>query len=450
MKQYKKKTYAKTVKKIVHPKHRSGSKSTVPANNQMRDKPFVFVEGEVVIESHPYSYTEPNPLEKYAMKHGIEDGNGLRVTGVSFNMVNWRDTVSAHCAPPKCRIVYENCHFYGCTGMHMYLPRDIVFEGCTFHSDAVLHVGHTCELVRSHAVHALRFYDNYRGVGGCSDIRIVDSSFDDILFFRHCNMIYMENVHYTGYEREHVEGHSDYMFGRANIGIFILDHNGNVELNKCKFCAMDVSTSSIPEMKLNDTAFGFIEISNSTIDALTVQGCAPNGHAGAIKAYQTNLTTVPDFSGSVFPVHMFPTECEGKWEKSQGKFTLYKKVWFMRGILAKLPFFGHMLAESFHERIPVIARLRVPEGTPRHLDTGSGKVRVAEAIVDGFFTMDEKTHELVEFKPGHLGSYRSERDPSFRYANQKRIRPRKKFDLTDNTCASGIHGFLSPEDANCY
>lgn len=450
MKQYKKKTYAKTVKKIVPPKHRSGSKSTVPANGQKRDKPFVFVADEVVIETHPYSYTEPNPLEKYAMKHGIEDENGLRVTGVNFNMVNWRDTVAAHCAPPKCRIVYENCHFYGCTGMHMYLPRDIVFEGCTFHSDAVLHVGHTCELVRSHACNALRFYDNYRGVGGCSDIRIVDSSFDDILFFRNCNMIYMENVHYTGYEREHIEGHSDYMLGRANICIFIIDHNGNLELNKCKICAMDVSTSSIPAMKLNDTAFGFIEISNSTIDALTVQGCAPNGHAGAIKAYQTTLTTVPDFSGSVFPVHMFPTECDGAGSKKQGKLTLYKKVWFMRGILAKLPFLGHMLAESFHERIPVIARLRVPEGTPRHLDTGSGKVRVAEATVDGFFTMDEKTHELVEFKPGHLGSYRSEHDPNFRYANRKRIRPRKKFDLTDNTCASGIHGFLTPEDANCY
>ncbi len=450
MKQYKKKTYAKTVKKIVHPKHKSGPKFPMPANNQKQGKPYDFVAGEVVIETHPYSYTEPNPLEKYAMKHGIEDGNGLRVTGVSFNMKNWRDTVSAQCPPPKCRIVYENCHFYSNGGMHMYLPLDIVFEGCTFHSDAVLHVGHTCELVRSHAGHALRFYDNYRGVGGCSDIRIVDSSFDDILSFRHCNMIYMENVHQTSYEMEHINGHTDYMFGRANIGIFIIDHIGNLELNKCRICAMDVTTSSIPVMKLTDTAFGFIEISNSTIDTMTVQGCAPNGHAGAIKAHQTNFTTAPDFSGSVFPVHFFPTECTGKWEKSQGKLTLYKKVWFNRGILAKLPFFGHMLAESLYERIPVIARLRVPEGTPRHLDDCSGKVRVAEATVDGFFTMDGKTHELVEFKPGHLGSYRSEHDPMFRYANRKRIRPRKKFDLTDNTCASGIHGFLAPEDADCY
>jgi len=450
MKQYKKKTYAKTVKKIVHPKHRSGSKSTVPANNQMRGKPFEFVADEVVIEAHPYSYTEPNPLEKYAMKHGIEDENGLRVTRVNFNIVNWRDTVSAQCARPKGRIVYENCHFYGSSGVHMYLPRDIVFEGCTFHADAVLHVGNTCEIVRSHACQALRFYDNYRGVGGRSDIRIVDSSFDDIMSFRHCNMLYMENVCHTGYERDHDECCSEYMFGRSNICIFIIDHNGNVELDKCKICDMDVSTSSIPAMKLNDTAFGFIEISNSTIDALTVQGCAPNGHAGAIKAYRTTLTTVPEFSGSVFPVHMFPTECEGKWAENQDKLTLYKKVWYIPGIIVKLPFFGHMLAESFHERIPVIARLRVPEGTPRHLDTGSGKVRVAEATVDGFFTLDKKTHELVEFKPGHLGSYRSEHDPSFRYANRKRISPRKKFDLTDNTCASGIHGFLTPEDADCY
>ena len=48
MKQYKKKTYAKTVKKTVHPKHRSGSKSTMPADSQMRGKPFEFVANEVV------------------------------------------------------------------------------------------------------------------------------------------------------------------------------------------------------------------------------------------------------------------------------------------------------------------------------------------------------------------------------------------------------------------
>ena len=192
---------------------------------------------------------------------------------------------------------------------------------------------------------------------------------------------------------------------------------------------MDVSTSSIPAMKLNDTAFGFIEISNSTIDTLTVQGCAPNGHVGAIKAYQTTLTTVPDFSGSVFPVHMFPTECEGKWEESQDKLTLYKKVWYIPGISVKLPFCSKLLALGTSRRIPVIARLRVPAGTPRHLGTSSGKVRVAEATVDGFFKLEEKTHALVKFKP-KFGSFRSDHDPDFKYRNGKRVRPRKRFDMT--------------------
>jgi hypothetical protein len=262
-------------------------------------------------------------------------------------------------------------------------------------------------------------------------------------------MIYMENVCHTGYEREHDEWCSKYMFGRSNICIFILDHNGNVELNKCKICAMDVTTSSIPAMKLNDTDFGFIDISKSEIDALTVQGCGKNGYAGVIKAYRTKLTTAPDFSGSVFPVHMFPTECEGKWEESQDKLTLYKKVWYIPGIIVKLPLCGHLLSMGISKRIPVIARLRVPAGTPRHLDTGSGKVRVAEATVDGFFKLDENTHELTEFKP-KLGSFRSDHDHGFKYTNGKRVRPRKRFDVTDNTCASGIHGFLTPEEADSY
>jgi hypothetical protein len=213
--------------------------------------------------------------------------------------------------------------------------------------------------------------------------------------------------------------------------------------------AIVVTSSSIASMTLVDTDFGHMDIDDSSVDALTVQGCGKNDHAGVIKAYRSKLTAAPDFAGSASPVHVFPTRCEGKWEGAQGMLTLYKKVWYIPGILAKLPFCGHLISPGVSRRIPVLVRLRVPAGTPRHLDTGTGKVRVAEATVDGFFTMDRKTHALVEFKP-KSGSFRSDRDRSFKYANGKRVRPRQEFDLTDDTCASGIHGFLTPEEADGY
>lgn len=450
MKQYKKKTYAKTVKKTVHPRHRSGSKSTIPVHNQKQGKPFDFVADEVVIAAWPHSPTAPNPFVKYAMKHGIEDENGLRVTGVNFNIVNRRGTASMQCTPLNTRVVFDHCNFYCCSeNFQVFLPRDTVFKGCTFHTGILLQVGHTCKVVQSHAARSLYFYGESLGNGGCSDIRIVDSSVDGIMYFHHCNKISMENVCHTCYDLQKDSGCTDYMFGGSNVSVSIIDHDGTVELNKCRICAMDVITSSIASMKLNDTDFGHMDISWSTIDALTVQGCGKYGHASAIKMYRTKLTTAPDFTGSVFPVHMFPTECEGKWEGTRDKLTLYKKVWYMPGIIAKLPFFGHMLSSYLPNPIPVIARLRVPAGTPRHLDTSTGKVRVAEATVDGFFKLDKKTHELTEFN-SKLGSFRSYHDPSFKYANGKRIRPRKRFDLTDNTCASGIHGFLTPEEADSY
>ena len=64
MKQYKKKTYPKTVKKIVHPRRRSVPKSTAPADGQKRGKQFKFVADEVLIEAYPISSTEANPDPK--------------------------------------------------------------------------------------------------------------------------------------------------------------------------------------------------------------------------------------------------------------------------------------------------------------------------------------------------------------------------------------------------
>jgi len=442
MKQYKKKTYPKTVKKIVHPRRRSGPKSTAPADGQKRGKQFKFVADEVLIEAYPISSTEANPLEKYAMEHGVEVETGLRVTRVNFTIVPQRDT-SKPCTPPKGRIVFHHCHFYCTENSHMYLPRDTVFEGCTFHHCVTLHVGRTCEVIQSHANCTLHFD------GGCSDISIMDSTVDGMMFFHHCSMVSMENVCHTRIHTRRAIGRADYMFGPANRSIFIVSHDGNVELNNCRMGAIVVTSSSIASMTLVDTDFGHMDIDDSIVDALTVQGCGKNGHAGVIKAYRSKLTTAPDFAGSASPVHVFPTRCEGKWEEAQDSLTLYKKVWYIPGILAKLPFCGHLISPGVSRRIPVLARLRVPAGTPRHLDTGTGKVRVAEATVDGFFTMDRKTHALVEFK-SKLGSFVSDHDHSFRYANGKRVRPRREFDLTDDTCASGIHGFLTPEEADSY
>lgn len=446
MRQYKKKTYAKTVKKTVHPRRRTDPKSTMHANNQKHGKQIDILSDHILIAAYPYSNDRANPLEKYAMKHGIGDENGLRVTGLKFTIVNRSDTDPALCDPPNVRIVFERCEFYCGGNTCMYLPRDVVFERCVFHTGAILQVGHTCKIVQSHvnSYSSLYFTGVQTDKGDCSDIRIMDSSVG-VMNFRHCSMISMENVCQPSYDTER----TDYMFGIGNMSVLLIEHNGTVELNKCRIGAMDVQASSITSMKLNDTDFGHMDIHKSIIDALTVKGCGQTGHAGVIRTYKTKLTTAPDFSGSVFPVHLFPTQCEGKWGEAQGKLTLYKKVWFVPGFSVKLPFRNRLISPHFDRRIPVIARLRVPAGTPRHLDTNCGKVRVAEATVDGFFTLDEKTHALVEFKR-KFGSFRSYYDPAFKYANGRRLRPRKQFDLTDNTCASGIHGFLTPEEADGY
>lgn len=99
----------------------------------------------------------------------------------------------------------------------------------------------------------------------------------------------------------------------------------------------------------------------------------------------------------------------------------------------------------------VIVKLSVPSSALKHFDPMSKKIRVSEAVVAGFYDMNRqeiklsKLHRLLK-----LYLVTSFRDSGFKYWLDKTVTPVRPFANDDETCASGIHGFIEFDDAVSY
>lgn len=115
---------------------------------------------------------------------------------------------------------------------------------------------------------------------------------------------------------------------------------------------------------------------------------------------------------------------------------LYKKARIR--ILNTNPF-----ASDFSRTEEVIVKLSVPSSALRHYDPMSKKIRVSEAVVAGFYDMEHKEIKLSKLHR-LLKRYlvTSFRDYDFKYWLNKTVTPTHQFADTDDTCASGIHGFI--------
>ena len=114
--------------------------------------------------------------------------------------------------------------------------------------------------------------------------------------------------------------------------------------------------------------------------------------------------------------------------------TLYKKA-FLSWLWEK-PF-------DVDQSRGVILKLEVPKEAKKHASTW--KYRVSEAKVVAIFDCDMK-----QIHPNFLQKLSSTYDSKFTYKLGKVAKPKEPFDESDADCASGIHGFLTPEEASRY
>jgi hypothetical protein len=116
--------------------------------------------------------------------------------------------------------------------------------------------------------------------------------------------------------------------------------------------------------------------------------------------------------------------------------TLYKKV-----KLKTYTLFGKFVGVG-----PAIVKLEVPEHAIKHFSIGSNnKIRVSEAMPVAVLDITGSEIRLP-------WRYRitSLFDPTYEYRIGRTAVPKRPFDDSDNTCASGIHGFLSLNEALNY
>ena len=91
----------------------------------------------------------------------------------------------------------------------------------------------------------------------------------------------------------------------------------------------------------------------------------------------------------------------------------------------------------------VILKLEVPKEAKKH--ASAWKFRVSEAKVVAIFDRD-----MNPVRHNFLRKFVSSYDSKFTYKLGKVAKPTQPFDETDADCASGIHGFLTPEAARKY
>lgn len=189
---------------------------------------------------------------------------------------------------------------------------------------------------------------------------------------------------------------------------------------------VDTSRSHIGTLVIRESLIRQICTLGSTVDMLkTVESTL-------LEPYNPNLGELRNTA--LTKSHGFPDR----------PMVLYKK--------ARIRIFNvNPFASEYNRTEEVIVKLSVPSSALRHYDPMSKKIRVSEAVVAGFYDMvrqEIKLSKLHRLLKRYLVT--SFRDYDFKYWLDKIVTPVHPFADNDDTCASGIHGFLEFDDAASY
>ena len=212
-------------------------------------------------------------------------------------------------------------------------------------------------------------------------------------------------------------------FAHINIDNSRLASNRIVSIQDSVY-TIYISLSHIPTLVISESLIRQLGMPGSTVDML--------------KTVDSTLLDPYSLTGLR---NTAPTKSHGFPDRPM---TLYKKARIR--ILSANP-----LSNDCSREKEVIVKLSVPSSALKHFDPMSKKIRVSEAVVVGFYDME---HQEIKLSKIHrlLKRYlvTSFRDYDFKYWLDKTVRPVHPFANDDETCASGIHGFLDFDDAAEY
>lgn len=215
------------------------------------------------------------------------------------------------------------------------------------------------------------------------------------------------------------------------------------------FAAIRITDSSLATSRLvsvQDSVYAFYA-SRSHIGTLVIREClirqlhTPGSTVDMLKTVESTLLEPYNPSSRDELRNTALTKSHGFPDRPM---ILYKK--------ARIRIFNvNPFANDYSSTEEVIVKLSVPSSALRHYDPMSKKIRVSEAVVAGFYDMEHKEIKLSKLhrilKRYLVTSYR---DYDFKYWLDKTVTPVHPFADNDDTCASGIHGFLEFDDAASY
>ena len=197
--------------------------------------------------------------------------------------------------------------------------------------------------------------------------------------------------------------------------------------------------SSIVHFNAIGSKLDRVRVTNSIVKLLYADGASNIVKMDCNKCIFQNPNDLNNYTHE--NLNLFPTKSVGYGDFNP--LTLYKKVYTYPKLYAFFNAYGFSREE-------IIAKLEVPRHAERHIDISTGKIRVSEAVVTQFYTFDNGKLSATPYEPDIFTTVRSLHDKSFKYKVGKIVKPKYGFDKSDNDCGSGIHGFLTPEEAINY
>jgi len=391
---------------------------------KIKNKRDVFVDGGAGLANYVSKFFE-------TVGHGDEERT-ICVSDTTFVVRNDQ----SHFFIPGTQVKFLRCKF-NC--IELLMANQCVFQNCIFDADTVISMVHDkkISLVGCTKGSLIRFTSYYPraelvidGVNRSVSLGISATGFGKVTIANLSDPLDGVLIEKTG---EVVFDHVC-MYGRTqpDCAIRINDMNGADD----RGLTFIESTINVPVLvrdsfvnifARNHSTVNYLEVDLSMLKRIWVElKCAVN----TLKTFRSTFA-----SNRVGPgkANLFPTQSSGY--DTLPEIFIYKKADLYLG-----PWFlpSWLCIKTRHQ---VIVELRVPEGAGRHASI-DGKIRVERAKVFAF--------RYLQGKVGPFHSVRSLHYPNFTYRMCKDVRPDEPFDNSDNTCASGIHGFLSLNEALNY
>ena len=353
---------------------------------------------------------------------------------------------------PDSPIVFRNCTFSSCmidTVFTIHHHQPVVFENCMFENEIRFVISRKSQVncVNCTFTTSVKFSGDrrYECLSGISRLII-----DNCSFRYKVPITDVDNVLITNRINKSVE-----LIRPISIMLYnIPKHDKNdsrITVNIMKMTDCPCASLTIKSCRIQDTR---ININDSVLDIL-----ADSSSVGTLGLYHTIVTSAhlrrawfnfigadesmctSHINGQYKVNHVFASGSYGFTKKAV---RLYKKANFVI-----TPRFGYKKPEQGE----VIVELAVPKDADKHLSDPdsntleSTKIRVSKALVVGFFHLDGKP--LTKPFLANLDVC-SRFDPSFHYKYGHIARPAEKYDTSCLDCSSGIHGFLTFEEAKNY